>query len=148
MCYRYDITRTSSPIGCPSLFTTYNQALQHAREEAIITEPWYCENLDMIMPRCQWHVKIFEIPFGRDVYIQHENSDPHNYDLYEDCIMTVYDTKTTAAMIIQRKWRTIYNTRFAAAAIIRKHIKRAIVNPSTPLCRNRLLREFYLMDDF
>ena len=48
-------------------------------------------------------------------------------------------------MIIQRKWRTIYNTRFAAAVIIRKRMKQAIANPYTQLCRNRLKREFNQM---
>ena len=143
MCYTYDFLRGDGPVSCPVFFQTFEQALRHAKKDAIIIEPhWYrLLNTEHHSPGCIFYVKIFEIPFGYHVPINNEFGF-ENYELEEMCIKTIYNPPTCAAMVIQRKWRTIYNTRLASAAIIRKHMKLAIVNPYTQLGRNRLLREF------
>ena len=146
MCLRYDSLRGLAPIGCPVFFPIYRLALDYATKKAVIMEEhrFALLNTEYFSPKCVFYVKIFEIPFGYNIPIHH-HKDAENYELYEMCMKTVYDRETTAVMIIQRKWRTIYNTRFAAAVIIRKRMKHAIANPYTQLCRNRLNREFNQM---
>ncbi len=149
MCYTYDFLRGNNPVSCPVFFQTFEQAKCRAIENAIIIEPhWYrLANTEYHSPGCIFYVRIFEIPFGYHVPINTEFAF-ENYELDQMCIETVYNQPTRAAMVIQRKWRTIYNTRVSSAAIIRKHMKRAIVDPNTQLCRNRLCREFAELSRF
>ena len=126
MCYVYDALRGSAPGSDSSFFGTYSQAKKFAVKSAKIIENYWCYLTPEIPPKTFiFYVKIFKIPLEGEVVIE-----------------TVYDIQTTAAMIIQRKWKPIYNRRFVAAVIIKKHARRAISNPYTQLCRNRLMREF------
>ena len=148
MCYKYDSLRGDAPISWPVFFKTYADAKNCAIKEAYISEPKWLDTIDFMLPRCVFYMKIFEVQFGRDIVISHEEG-YHNYELYDMCIETVYDPETTASMLIQKKWRRVYHTRLAAAAIIRKHMRKAICNPYTQLCKNRLMREFHeLSNDF
>ena len=136
ICYRYDSTQGTVPLSCTTFFQRYNQAKKYALKEAKIIENFRSSFRPEIPPRTFiFYIKIFKIPFG-------EQLDIHHYELYQQCIETVYDPKTTAAMIIQKIWKSIYNRRFVASVIIKKHVRKAISNPYTQLCKNRLIREF------
>ena len=145
MCVRYDLLRDDSPVGNPIFFQTKIKATIYAKKQAQILESRWSSVMMKMMPRCEFYLRIFEIPFETEVVVTHDVG-YENYELYDQCIDTVYGPHTTAAMIIQKRWRRIYNTRFASAAIIKKHLKRAISNPYTQLCRKRLLREFNEMN--
>ncbi len=54
----------------------------------------------------------------------------------------VYHDKIRKAIFIQRKFRKHLKRRLEAALLIQKHLRKAIANPYTKLCRRRLLREF------
>jgi len=134
MCLRYEANRGPNPISLPMFFRTYRDALVHAKEKAIIIEN---QNLPQFPPSKRvFYVKIFKMPYGAYVIVDGYNFNNQNH------IDTVYDLKTTKCKIIQQWWRNIYNKRIVAAVIIKKHMRRAIVNPYTELCRRRLLREF------
>jgi hypothetical protein len=129
-------------VGNPVFWPTYSMAKNFAVNTArIITNFWP----EPTNPRTYFiYVKIFEIPYGTHVVINENNlEDQWHYQMYQNHLENVYDSETTAAMIIQKRWRVIYNKRFVAAVIIKKKLRKAIANPYTELCRRRLLREFY-----
>lgn len=139
MCIQFDKTRGNHSIGHPVFWPSYSMAKNYAVRSARIFQ-WWSEFTPDIPPRTYvMYVKIFKVPYGTPVVI---NEMYAYYEMYQNHIETVYDTSTTAAMIIQKYWRVIYNERFVAAVIIKKHLRLAIANPYTELCRRRLLREF------
>ena len=44
--------------------------------------------------------------------------------------------------LIQKRWKSIYQNKVNCANIIKNTIRKAIANPYTQLCQNRLLHEF------
>ena len=130
MCLRF--TQEGELRHIPIFFKNYDSALIFAYKEAIIlpAQDWYKKDT-------VFNIKIFQIPFGIPVSVRTDDD-----DYMEFYVKTVYDPKTTKIMIIQKKWREIYNTRLVSAWIIKRHIRRAIANPKTQLCKNRLYREF------
>jgi len=136
MCLRF--TQEGEIRHLPTFFKNYESALFFAYKEAIIlpSQPWYS---DYGIPEKDtvFNIKIFQIPFGLAVSLTTGDD-----DYMEFYVKTIYDPKTTKIMIIQKKWREIYNTRLVSAWIIKRHIRSAIANPKTQLCKNRLYREF------
>ena len=114
------------PLTNSLTFTSYVQCKQFALENVkTISYDWYVFfGKDFLCRVNLFYVKIFK-----------------EGKLFE----TVYDDVTLAAMKIQKAWRKRFTNRLIAAFVIRKHIKRALANPSTQMCKNRLLREFYEM---
>ena len=127
MCLRYKAGQMYSK-DLPIFFKFYNQAKKYANKNAIIKF------------NTHYIVKIFKINFKYHVCLNALDA-----DFYENYIETVYDPKTTKVMLIQKRWRNIYQKRVDSANIIKEHFKIAIANPNTQLCKNRLLHEFYDM---
>ena len=139
MCLDFDKTRGRDSISNPVFFPNYTGAKNYALKTARIFEfgtQW--------TPRRTYiaYVKIFELPFGMHVVIDDSDHDYGHYEMYQNHLETVYDPQTTAAMLIQKRWREIYNRRFVAAVIIKRELRKAIANPYTQLCKRRLVREF------
>jgi len=120
------INGENEPLTNPLFFMSYIECKQFARE-SVKTYPY------------DWHVY-----FGNDSRCR---IDFFHVNIFkgEKLLETVYDDIILASMKIQKAWRKRFTNRLIAAFIIRKHIKRAIANPSTQMCKNRLLREFYEM---
>ena len=129
MCLRYK-SENSYTRDLPIFFTTYKQALMYAHKNAYIKSR---NGVQFVF----YKVKIFKIPFRSHVCLN-ETDDA----FYENLIETIYDPKTTKVMLIQKRWRTIYQKRVDAANIIKEAVREAIANPGTQLCINRLLHEF------
>jgi len=142
MCLEFDKTRGRDSIGNPVFWPTYTSAKKYALKYARIFE-WSSQFTPDIPPRTHiMYVKIFELPFGTHVVIDDSDHTYAHYEMYQNHLETVYDPATTAAMIIQKRWRVIYNKRFVSAVIIKRELRKAIANPYTELCKRRLLREF------
>lgn len=137
MCLIYKQGRKLA-ISLPRFFINWNNALNYALNEAkLITIQPHWSPFENGIKEIGISVKIFKIPFNTDVCVNDYGG--------ENYIKTVYDPKTTKVMLIQKQWRKIYNTRWVSAWIIKHHIRRAMANPNTQLCKNRLHHEFYDM---
>ena len=65
--------------------------------------------------------------------------------LLEFQLKIAYRIKLKKYKLVQRQWRKIYNVRVKSSNFIKYHVRRAIANPNTQLCQNRLHHEFYDM---
>ena len=134
LCVKFDKNRENYS-GSHHFFQTYSDALKFAKQLAIIVDRY-----DWTKRTYIFYVKIFELPHYHyvigDIDYYQGNYDNHRH------VVTVYDTKTIATIIIQKRWRIIYNRRVVAASLIKRQLKWAIANPYTELCKRRLLREF------
>ena len=124
---------TNQRVRHPVFFNRYDLAIQFGYKEAKIITTYGIHFTSIFTPKTTvLNVKIFKIPFNQFV-----NLDPEmNYEYI------IHDPLTMAVLLIQARWREIYNRRFVAAVIIKKNLRRAIANPNTQLCQNRLIREF------
>jgi hypothetical protein len=136
MCVKFDKNRPEFSGGY-IFFPTYSGALKFAKQIAITLDIYDSEKTSYM-----FYVKIFKLPHYHRTVIDdgtiYYQGNYHNHIL----VRTVYDPKTTAANLIQKHWRVIYNRRVIAASLIKKQLKWAIANPYTELCKRRLLREF------
>jgi len=60
----------------------------------------------------------------------------------------VYHIVYRSARIIQKYYRNYLKRKMDAIIFLQYHLRKAIANPYTELCRKRLLREFYEMPSF
>ena len=150
MCLQFDKNRQRDSISNPRFFPNYTSAKKYAIKNASILENWRPSLLPEFKERTfVFYYKIFELPFDQDVVIDDSDPDYPHWEMYRNHVDTIYDPKTTAAMLIQKYWRIIYYKRFVAAVVIKRHLKFAIANPYTELCKRRLMREFHeLSSDF
>jgi hypothetical protein len=143
-CYEYEyLNKVKYRTGVsPSLFFTHEDAKKFASEHARFHEhrPG-CEFWELCPKEFSnyYCVAIVKVQMGcRTNICDYVDDDTGSTKVME----IVYDKKTAAAMKIQKMWRPIYNKRIVAAFIIKKRMRHAIADPSTQMCRNRLLREF------
>ena len=131
---------TNQRVRFPTFFNCYDLAIQFGMKEANIITTYGDNFTSIFTPKMTiLNVQIFKIPFNQFACLDPEI----NYKYYmKNHITTVHDPLTTAILLVQKCWRKIYNRRFVAAVIIKRNIRRSIANPSTQLCRNRLMREF------
>jgi len=133
MCLRYKSGNVYTR-DLPIFFYYYKQALKYAYKNAVI------KSRGNLNPFIYYNVKIFKIPFKYHVCLN-----AYDANFYENHIKTVYDPKTTKVMLIQKRWRLIYQKRVDSANIIKDAVREAIANPNTQLCKNRLFHEFHNM---
>jgi hypothetical protein len=139
-------TRIRPQDSVTRFFPTYLSAKIFTLNCVVLSEESWCESRQIMTPKLVIYFKIFKIDYGDHVWLYYRNQ---KRLMYQNHIETVYDPKTTAAMLIQKYWRLVYNRRFVAAVIIKRRLRQAIANPYTELCKRRLMREFYeLSSDF
>ena len=139
-------TRIRPQDSVTRFFPTYLSAKIFALNCVVLSEESWCESRQIMSPKLVIYFKIFKIDYGDHVWLYYRNQ---KRLMYQNHIETVYDPKTTAAMLIQKYWRLVYNRRFVAAVIIKRELRKAISNPYTELCKRRLMREFHeLSSDF
>ena len=139
-------TRIRPQDSVTRFFPTYLSAKIFTLNCVVLSEESWCESRQIMSPKLVIYFKIFKIDYGDHVWLYYRNQ---KRLMYQNHIETVYDPKTTAAMLIQKYWRLVYNRRFVAAVIIKRELRKAISNPYTELCKRRLVREFHeLSRDF
>jgi len=144
MCLKFDKNGKRDSVSHPLFFLSYNSAKKFAHSHAKIIENWTSPYLPDFPPQTfVFYYKIFQLPCGEHVVIDDSDPDYGHYEMYENHVESVYDPRTTAAMLIQKYWRVVYHKRFVAAVIIKRELRKAISNPYTELCKRRLMREFY-----
>ena len=134
MCLVVNIDHHEIDLG-PVFFKTIYQARVFAYQHAKIRPFYYLYHESSIT----LGVCIFKIPFGVEVCCNDISMDS---DIWEYFVRTILDYETKAAKIIQRKYRLRYLKKIDAAIFIQEYYRRAMGDPYTQLCKNRLMREF------
>jgi hypothetical protein len=88
------------------------------------------------------HVRIFKIPFGKDV-VMYDDGGLDTIDLWLTYFETKYSRKILAVSVIQKMYRIHYKKRMDSIIFLQLALRKAIINPYTPLCKRRLINEFY-----
>ena len=93
-------------------------------------------------------VSIYAIP--RTVNMAHANFNFEYFDVdFEDYRFRIYSNnfvdkeRNRAKKIIMRYYRKYHKRKLDAVIFLQYHLRKAMANPYTELCRRRLLREFY-----
>ena len=121
----------SLPVFFKNIYEARIYAYQHAKRR---TFNYLYHQSSITLGVC-----IFKIPFGVEVCCNDISMDS---DIWEYFVRTILDYETKAAKVIQRKYRLRYLKKIDAAIFIQEYYRRAIGDPYTQLCKNRLMREF------
>jgi hypothetical protein len=89
-------------------------------------------------------VDIYRLPFGENIYYGEDyiNLKDHFMEYH---VETKIHPKLRALQIIQREYKKYFKKKMDAILFLQYHLRKAIANPYTRLCRKRLLREFNSM---
>ena len=118
----------------PTFFKTIYEARVYGYSNAK-RRPIYSENPDWLT----LGVCIFKVPFGAGIHCNDISMDSNIWNYF---IRTILDRESKAAKTIQKCYHRRYLKKIYAAILIQEHYRKAIANPYTQLCRNRLMREF------
>ena len=123
----------SSPVFFKTIYEARVYGYRHARRRLYMNVSYLDEEYVTL------GVCIFKVPFGAEVPCDDISMDSHIWDYF---VRTILDRETKAAKTIQRKYRLRYLKKIDAAIFIQEYYRRAIGDPYTQLCKNRLMREF------